>query len=92
MNLPGHYCTRRVFSLVRAFRDALLMPPNLQYWMQFSLPEHYHTPLRFSREFFGTGVPILIYHKIRPEAEKSPAQRTLRPACELRPPTHRTNQ
>ncbi len=31
--------------------------------MQFSLPEQYHTLAPF-REFFGTGVPILMYHKI----------------------------
>ncbi len=38
--------------------------------MQFSLPEHYHTLAPF-REFFGTGVPILMYHKIGPRPRKA---------------------
>jgi peptidoglycan/xylan/chitin deacetylase (PgdA/CDA1 family) len=37
--------------------------------MQFSLPEQYHTLAPF-REFFSTGVPILMYHKIGPRPRK----------------------
>src|SRR5580700_2860799 len=33
--------------------------------MHLSLPEHYHTLAPF-RDLFGTGVPILMYHKIAP--------------------------
>ena len=37
--------------------------------MQFSLPEQYHTLAPF-REYFGTGVPILMYHKIGPRPSR----------------------
>jgi peptidoglycan/xylan/chitin deacetylase (PgdA/CDA1 family) len=37
--------------------------------MQFSLPRNYHTLAPF-REFFGTGVPILMYHKIGPRPNR----------------------
>jgi peptidoglycan/xylan/chitin deacetylase (PgdA/CDA1 family) len=37
--------------------------------MQFSLPEQYHTLAPF-REFFNTGVPILMYHKIGPRPSR----------------------
>jgi peptidoglycan/xylan/chitin deacetylase (PgdA/CDA1 family) len=37
--------------------------------MRLSLPEHYHTLPPF-RELFGTGVPILMYHKIAPRPRR----------------------
>jgi peptidoglycan/xylan/chitin deacetylase (PgdA/CDA1 family) len=37
--------------------------------MQFSLPQQYHTLAPF-REFFSTGVPILMYHKIAPRPRR----------------------
>jgi len=37
--------------------------------MQFALPEHYNT-LRPFRNFFTTGVPILMYHKIAPRPRR----------------------
>jgi peptidoglycan/xylan/chitin deacetylase (PgdA/CDA1 family) len=37
--------------------------------MQFSLPKQYHTLAPF-REFFSTGVPILMYHKIGPRPSR----------------------